>query len=168
MSNILIRNIIDKLLKLKVIMSTLDKDKMSDDIKSIDKIIKDINKCTFSLTKNVEKTPENVPLKEKSKKGKSTSFSSALLLLGEQRFDEIKGIKLNYNSFRNDFDVIEYFYSIRKENILKDTTILDLKLLYYILTNNNEEIKGKKDDLFETIINNIKAKKRAIAFNKYT
>lgn len=167
MSDILISDIIDKLLKLKAIMSTLDKDKMSDDIVSIDKIIKDISKYNFKLTENTEKTLETKPLEEKSKKGKSTSFNNALILLGENRFDEIKGIKLKYNNFKNYSDVMEYFSKNKKENILKATTILDLKILYYILTNNTEELKGKKDDLFETIINNIKAKKRGAAFNKY-
>lgn len=167
MSNILIKDIIDKLLKLKAIMSALDKNKMSEDIKSIDKIIEDISKGKSALNENIEKSLEKKVLKEKNKKGKGTSFNDALKLLGEHKVDDIKGVKLKYNNFKTYSDVIEYFSKNKKVNILKATTVLDLKILYYILTNSTEEIKGKKDDLFETIINNVKAKKRGEAFNKY-
>lgn len=89
-------------------------------------------------------------------------------MLTNEKFDDIKGVKLNYNNFKTDIDVMEYFCKHKKENILKSVTCLDLKLLYCILARKNQEIKGKKDKLFETIINNIKAKKRGEAFIKFT
>lgn len=78
---------------------------------------------------------------------KRTSFAA------EEKFDEVKGIKLNYNEFIRDSNIIEYFSNTEKKNILKAVTVLDLKLTYCILTNSNKEIKGKKDDLLPLIIN---------------
>lgn len=172
MSNILIEDIIDKLLKLKLVMNTLDKVKMRDDIKDIDKIIENLKKESFKLNgyveaKDKESITKNRHTHDKGKKSPKTSFNDAVLLLAEQKFDEIKGIKLNYNEFIRDSYIIEYFCNTEKKNILKAVTVLDLKLIYCILTDSDKEIKGKKDDLFEVIINNIKAKKRGNAFKNY-
>lgn len=166
MSDILFQDIIDNLLKLKEILNILDKEKMSEDIKSIDRIIKEINKYNSVSIKNTKEAQKNRSLKEK--KSKSTSFKDAIALLTNEKIDDIKGVKLNYNNFKNDVDVMAYFCKHKKENILKSVTCLDLKLLYCILARKNQEIKGKKDKLFETIINNIKAKKRGEAFIKFT
>lgn len=168
MSSILVQDIINNLVKLENIMSELDKEKMSNDIKSIDKMIKSLSKYSNVSIKEIEKAltanMHSEDIKENKKKG---SFKDNLKLLEEKRFMDIQGIKLNYENFKNNIDVVNYFDKYKKEDILKTTTVLDLKLLYCILTGRSEEIKGKKESIYEDIKNNIKAKKRGEAFKRF-
>ncbi|MFN7253183.1 MAG: hypothetical protein ACK4M9_20780 [Anaerobacillus sp.] len=47
-----------------------------------------------------------------------------------------------------------------------EATAIDLKLLYSLLTGDEKEIKGTKNDIYEAIFRNIRARRRGEAFMK--
>lgn len=168
MADLLVGDIINNLIKLKNIMYELDKEKMNKKIKDIDEIIRTISKFSCISIKELDKYLDTNKTNEKQEKNKKKpSFKDNIKLLEKGQFKDMKGVKLNYEIFKDKTDVIKYFSENEKDSTLKATTVMDLKLLYFILTGRIEEIKGKKEIIYENIKRNIKARKRGKAFKNY-
>ena len=102
--------------------------------------------------------------KNKLKSKKASSFSVALDLLLSQKLKELTGTKIDYVEIYNSERVMEYIDFNPIAKVKRETTVLDLKLLYCLLTGERHEIKGTKDQIYEAIKGNIRAKKRGSAF----
>ncbi|MFZ3588862.1 hypothetical protein ACOI1C_06165 [Bacillus sp. DJP31] len=97
---------------------------------------------------------------------KANPLQHSLNLLVDKDFDALKGTRINYREVTNSEDVIEFLETHSDTAVLKYTTVLDLKLLFYILTGERMELKGKKEDMLLDIKRNIRARKRGEAFTK--
>ncbi|MFZ3589970.1 hypothetical protein ACOI1C_11990 [Bacillus sp. DJP31] len=123
----------------------------------------------IKLVNSLDNLNGNEPLvcKETRKKVKKvTSFEHAIGLLLEKKSIEIKGTKMNYTKISTSEEVLEFLEGFQDSEIVKKTTALDLKLLYCLLTGEQTELKGKKEDLLKSIRRNIRARKRGEAFSK--
>lgn len=154
MATVTKQEIVHYLKKLEDIYQTVDAKSLK---KEIDRLREMINSLT-SVDQD-EKTTTS-----KGKKG--NGFRKNLRLLLDKNYTALTGTKLNYEQMGGFRDVIEFFETYREEDILKHATALDLKLLYTILTGEHRELKGKKDELIQTIKRNIRARKRGEAFRK--
>ncbi|MFC0470920.1 hypothetical protein ACFFHM_10535 [Halalkalibacter kiskunsagensis] len=143
--------IVDYLIHLKSIYLAIDEKVLRNDITQLDKLIK-----TLQETSGGKST---TPPQQKKK-----VFSESLKILLEKNYDRLKGTKLDYYQLTNQDEVECFIETHAKTKILKDATALDLKLLYSLLTEDPNEIKGTKSDVFEAIKRNIRARKRGEAF----
>ncbi|MCA1031202.1 hypothetical protein LCL95_09220 [Bacillus timonensis] len=109
-------------------------------------------------------------LKEKKKqtasKAKKSAFEFAVNTIQAKSYKELKGTKLNYEEVNTSEDVIAFVMNYEDKALLKMTTVLDLKLLYWKLTGDEKELKQKKEHLLQTIRRNIRARNRGEAFAK--
>lgn len=144
--------IVEYLTRLKNIYLTIDEKLFQREIKSLEKIIKDLHE-----TKQI-----TTPLTRQKK----NSFKANQTFLIERNYSELSGTKLNYEEFLNEDAIVTYFDKNSKTKILKELTVLDLKLLYSLLTEDPNEIKGTKAEVFDAIKRNIRARKRGAAFIK--
>jgi hypothetical protein len=144
--------IADYLKRLKQIYVAVDEKLFRNDIVALEKIIDSIQ----------EKPRETISNPKTQKKTFSDSYHSVI----QKNYQDLRGTKLNYEKFTTEDDVVCYFEQNVKTKILKNTTALDLKLLYSLLTGNPIEIKGNKNDLYEIIKRNVRARKRGEAFMK--
>lgn len=104
--------------------------------------------------------------KQATKKGKM-SFSNTVDLLFQKKYGELSGTKLTYTELQTPQQVVDYIERSSKTTVMKDSTALDLKLLYCMLTGENLELKGTKNAVYESIKSTIRAKKRGKAFLEY-
>ncbi|WP_216828563.1 hypothetical protein [Alkalihalobacterium elongatum] len=160
----LFKQAITHLEKLKTIYETVNASKK--DIGNIETVI-----CKF---KQLQRKPSK-PINEGSNEGeqapqktkaKAHSFVAALNEIKSSNYPNLKGTKLDHKIYKNPATIIDYWTTHSKEKILKETTALDLKILYYGLTNDEHEPKGTKSKLFDMISTNIRARKGGIAFSK--
>ncbi len=144
------KEIVDYLKHLVKIYKAMDAKHFENDIANIERIISDIG----------------VPVKTTEKKAKKKSFREIYQFLLEKEYHLLTGTKLNYQVFGVSNDIIKFIETNSKADVIKETTALDLKLLYSLLTNDPTEIKGTKSDLYEAIKRNVRAKRRGEAFVK--
>jgi hypothetical protein len=136
--------------------------------------MKEIEQIIFAF-----KPFENIPIDElmygtntssknstKPTNKKIQSFPEAVELLFSKRYNDINGIKVNYQKMNCSKNVEAYFDETVKSKVIKETTSLDLRLLYCLLIEDKNEIKGNKNEVYEIIKNNIRARKRGEAFGK--
>ncbi|RXI96476.1 hypothetical protein DS745_22460 [Anaerobacillus alkaliphilus] len=136
--------------QLKNLYSALDTKEFDKDIAKIDQII-----STFE-----------VPSKKIEPKSKKRNFTEMYQLLLAKNFHLLTGTKLNYQVFPNGDDIVHFIEKNSKADVIKETTALDLKLLYSLLTEDPNEIKGTKSHIYEAIKRNVRAGRRGEAFIK--
>ncbi|QOY35184.1 hypothetical protein AWH56_021165 [Anaerobacillus isosaccharinicus] len=143
------------LTKLKKIYLSIDPKVMGKEIVKLDRLLNELkNPVEISSPKPV------------SKKQTKNTFMENYQILLKKDYKNLTGIKLNYESFTNSENIVAYIETKPKESVIKEATALDLKLLYSLLTGDEKEIKGKKNDLYEAIYRNIRARRRGEAFMK--
>jgi hypothetical protein len=103
----------------------------------------------------------------KTKKNEKVPFEEIIKLWKDKKLDNVKGLKLNYKNFTCEADVIHYFEGYKREEMFKLITLIDLKLLYFILTGDEKERKKNKNEIFDLILSYIKAQKQGEAFSKW-
>lgn len=146
------RDIVVYLTKLKNIYVSIGEKQLEKDILKLEKMIGDLKET------QKETSPKSNP--------KKSIFKENYQFLTEKKFQAMSGIKMNYAAFSSSDDVENYFKSSTKEKVLREATLIDLKLLYSLLTNDSNEIKGRKNDIYEAIKRNIRARRRGEAFKK--
>ncbi|MBM7703513.1 hypothetical protein [Metabacillus iocasae] len=152
------------LMVLKDVYSSVGKTKHKRDIahisKMVDQLTSMVDQPLDSLLKraNVEAMTTKAELKK-------NSFERSLEYLLNKQYDQLKGTKVKYADLHTCEEVTAFFNNHTDTAILKKTTMLDLKLLYSLLTDEKNELKGKKkDDLVKKIRLNIRAGHRGEAF----
>jgi hypothetical protein len=105
----------------------------------------------------------NINTKKKSEK---TTFREITELWNHKEFGKIKRTKLNYQCFNDNPKINAFIKGKSKDEVLEETSIVDLNLIYYILTGNCKEIKKKKEDIYYLITSYQKANKQGEAFSK--
>ena len=143
--------IVDYLNRLRNIYLAVDDIVLKQDITKIDHLIK-----------TLEESKETTTSSQQQKKKKS--FSELFNLIAEKKFEELNGVRVDYKNLKNKEEVEHFIEALPKNKILKETTALDLKLLYSLLTGDSSEIKGTKTVIFDAIQRNIRARKRGEAF----
>lgn len=105
---------------------------------------------------------KGVPRKSKKK----LSFTEVLERIDQGKHEDLEGTKINYETMNSSQHISEFFEQTTKPKVLRETTALDLKLLYSLLTGNPEEIKGTKSKVYDDIKGYVRAKKRGMAFSR--
>ena len=145
--------IIQYLTRLKKIYETIDQKPLKKEITNLEKII-------ASLLENENSTEPKV------KAAKKNSFKENYQLIKDKNLAAMTGTKLDYTCFSCNDDVVNFIEKNDQAKLLRKTTALDLKLLYSLLTDNPTEIKGTKNDIYEAMKRNVRARKRGEAFMK--
>jgi hypothetical protein len=174
MAKITFEQISGYLEKLRNIYTTIDEGKFKKDIKELDEVINLFNSLQSGAVVPLEPTGDTNSRKalvsnQKVKKPieRLNKFDQAVRLLAEEKYEDLNGTKLNYQEITNDAHVIQLLEELTDAQVLKHTTVLDLKLLYSILTRDKKEIKAKKkEELLQTIKQNIRAARRGEAFTQ--
>lgn len=143
------------LTKLKNIYLSIDPKVMGMEIRHLDRLLDEL-----------QTTEENSSHKPVSKKHTKNTFIENYKYLAKKDFKRLSGIKLNYEDFTNSEAIVTYIETKPKESVIKEATALDLKLLYSLLTGDVKELKGTKNNMYEAIYRNIRAKRRGEAFMK--
>lgn len=104
--------------------------------------------------------------KKTSSKNRKVSFSESVDLLSQKRYKELVGTKFYYEDLYTSDQIQTYIDTHTKSKIMKETTVLDLKLLYCLLTGEKGEIKGTKNEVYEALKSHIRARKRGKAFSE--
>mgnify|MGYP007126067947 CR=1 FL=1 len=162
MSKITYQKVAYHLEKLKTIYETLQLPKK--DIKEIENSIEMFHRFGDVM---IEEVVGRVNTEKSSSKKKKPSFSVMVDSLFQEKYSGLVGTKLNYREFRTPVEIITYIDNTPKTKEMKDTTALDLKLLYCLLTEQKRELKGNKNEVYEAIKRDIRAKKRGKAFLEY-
>ncbi|WP_078553921.1 hypothetical protein [Bacillus alkalicellulosilyticus] len=155
MSSATFMDVIEHLQKLKQLYEVLDLPKKK--LRSVDNAIETIQQ--------LQNTPVQQVMYAEAQQ-KITAFDQAVQTIWSQSFEPIKGTKLDYETIQNKEQVISFVESRSKEQLLKEATALDLKLLYCILVQKSYEIKGTKPKLYDSIKANIRARHSGKAFRK--
>lgn len=145
------QEIIFYLEKVRAMYQTIDDTTLKKDIQKIGELIAQL--------RGESSTPQLVKKKE-------NSYRESLLLLLDKKYELLKGTRVNFEQVLSSEDVVAFFEFHSEKDILAHTTALDLKLLYTVLTGEHRELKGKKEELLQTIKRNIRARKRGEAFSK--
>ena len=145
--------IIQYLTRLKKIYETIDQKPLKKEITNLEKII-------ASLQENENTTEPKV------KAAKKNSFKENYQLLNDKNLAAMTGTKLDYTGFSCNDDVVNFIEKNDQAKLLRKTTALDMKLLYSLLTDNPTEIKGTKNDIYEAMKRNVRARKRGESFMK--
>ncbi|WP_246943283.1 hypothetical protein [Bacillus pinisoli] len=162
---------------LRTIYSTIDEGKLKKELNELNQVIDLLNSLDKGTVLPLEIQNKHTTQYEVSEKAKNTnkglSSKNSVLhktytLFCEQKFDQLKGTKLNYEAITTEHDVIQFLNEYLDAQVLKHTTALDLKLLYCIISGEFKEISGKKQDLLHTIKQHIRAAKRGEAFTQAT
>ncbi|MEK5443505.1 MULTISPECIES: hypothetical protein [unclassified Fredinandcohnia] len=162
MSTITYQRVADHLEKLKTIYETLQIPKK--EIKEVEKIIElfhgygDIS---------VEEKTGKANIEKKSNKTTKPSFSDIVDSLFEEKYSGLVGTKLHFTKLNTVEQIITYIDATAKTKVMKEATALDLKLLYCLLTEEKQEIKGTKNEVYEAIKRDIRTKRRGKAFLEY-
>lgn len=130
----------------------------SKEIKEIETLVSLLHECIYETS---------LVIPSWKTERKKVNFDEVIRLYKCGRINEIKGLKLNYKDFSASKDVIHYFEGHKKEEILKATTLMDLKILFFMLTGDERECKRKKDQIIELILSYVKAQKQGEAFGKW-
>lgn len=162
MTTITYQKVADHLEKLKTIYETLQLPKK--DVKEIEKAIEIFHR--FGDVK-VEEASVKANTEERTSKKNKPSFSEMVDSLFQEKYGGLVGTKLNYTEFRTPVEIIAFIDNTSKTKVMKDTTALDLRLLYCLLTEQKQEVKGTKQEVYEAIKRDIRAKKRGKAFLEY-
>ncbi|WP_010283179.1 hypothetical protein [Bacillus timonensis] len=162
MSKVTYQNVASYLEKLKTIYETLGLPKK--EIKEIEKVIEIFQSYGDVL---VEEMGIKTSTEKRSSKRAKPSFSNLVDSLFLGNYSELEGTKLNYTKLTTVEKIIGYIEDASKTKVMKDASALDLKLLYCLLTEDKQEIKGTKNEIYEAIKRNIRAKKRGKAFLEF-
>ncbi|WP_110113040.1 hypothetical protein [Bacillus sp. CGMCC 1.16541] len=107
---------------------------------------------------------ERMELKTTNKRSQKLTFEQNLEHLLRKQYNQLQGTKIKYEDMNTREEVL-VFFEYTDAAILKQTTMMDLKLLYSMLTGEKSELKGKKkEDLVRKIRLNIHASRRGEAF----
>lgn len=164
MENIYVKDIVDILSKYSEILKVIKCKNLNSQLKDIDKIINFISFYNNISLEDIKDKFKIEELNEKKHNKKSQSFKEAIELINKRQFDKIIGIKFKYDEFTNSSDISNFIENKSKVEVFKLTTILDLNLIYYLVSGNTVCRKSKKDDLYNQIISYIKARKQGEAF----
>ncbi|MBM7662125.1 hypothetical protein JOC85_002932 [Bacillus mesophilus] len=176
MAKITFEQISSYLEKLRDIYISIDEGKFNKDLKELNQAISLLNSIQngtidpLGSTETKGKThkeeiDKNLMISKPTMK--LNKFEEAVHLLAQEKYEDLKGTKLNYREITNESDVIQLVEELTDSQVLRHTTTLDLKLLYCILTQDKKEIKAKKkEDLLQTIKQNIRAVRRGEAFTQ--
>lgn len=170
MKSIYIRDIIAILTKYNQILKTIDYKNLDSQIKEINEIINFINlysDISLDEIKNKFEVKSKVVNIEKQNKN-TEKFKQNIELINKKEFNKIKGIKIEYQEFNNMTDIITFIESKSKEEFIKSYTLLDLNLLYYLISGNTVFKDVKKESLYNKIISYLKAMKQGVAFKNYS
>ncbi|NHM32829.1 hypothetical protein [Neobacillus terrae] len=143
---------------LQLIYKAASIQKFKKELKELDQIIEVLKplKDTFLMQ---EPSSKNLMKKNKA------AFPDIAELFLRKEFP-INGTKLDFSLFNSKEKAAEWFESEPKTKLLKNTTLLDLKLLYCLLTGQIIELKGKKEEAYEAIKTHTRAKRTGEAFAK--
>jgi hypothetical protein len=168
MDQVTFGDIADYLERLKTIYLSIGESKFKKELVDLNEAIEIVRSLQHSTTVPIQQSlPTSETSSSKKKTRKPNSFEQSLVLLFEKKYDELKGTKINYKQVNTSVDVIEFLEIHTDSQILKNTTALDLKLLYCIMTEAKTELKDKnKEGLLKSIKRNIRAGKRGEAFVK--
>lgn len=162
MSTLTYQKVAVHLEKLKTIYETLQLPK---------KEVKEIEKAIEIFQNNgdvpVEEIGTKTSTEKRSNKKTKPSFSDLVEFLFQENYSGLVGTKLNYEEFKTAGKIISYIEDTSKSKVMKDASVIDLKLLYCLLTEDKHEIKGTKNEIYEAIKRNIRAKKRGKAFLEF-
>lgn len=145
------QEVAEYLIRLKNIYVSINGKVLAKDITKIEKLINLIQ------DNYVESAP-----KTRTKKFFKDQYKSLL----EKDYSAMTGTKINYELFDSQDDVVNYVDKNAKNKIFREATALDLKLLYSLLTADPTEIKGTKNDVYDAIKRNVRARRRGEAFMK--
>ncbi|MEH7225947.1 hypothetical protein V7112_19215 [Bacillus sp. JJ1566] len=148
--------------KLKTIYETLQLPKK--EIMEIEKTIEIFHRYGDVL---VEETGTTANTEKQSNKKPKPTFSEIVVSLFQENYDGLVGTKLNYAEFRTVDKIIAYIDDTSRTKVMKDASAIDLKLLYCLLTKDKHELKGTKNEVYEAIRRDIRAKKRGKAFLEF-
>ncbi|MCC3358582.1 hypothetical protein [Bacillus sp. REN16] len=148
--------------KMKIIYETLQLPKK--DVKEIENAIEIFNRHGDIPIE--EKGIKTRPEKRSNNKTKPT-FSEIVDSLFNKNYSVLAGTKLNYAEFRSVEKIIHYMDNTSKTKVMKDAAAIDLKLLYCLLTEDKQELKGTKNEIYEAIKRDIRTKKRGKAFLEF-
>jgi hypothetical protein len=158
MSEITYKNVCGHLEILRRILQSVEEKKLRNEMKEIDRII--------SVFNDYGDTP--IQMKEPQKnKSKKAGFQEIAEKLFRKEYTSINGIKLDYTNLDCTEKVVALIEGLSKTKIIKSTTLIDLKLLYCLLTGEAVEIKGKKEAVFDAIKANVRARKTGAAFGNH-
>jgi hypothetical protein len=161
-----IKDIIDILSNYKGVLYSINTKQLDKPIKELEKIIIMLTPFTDMNINEIASTPDKGINKITQKTSAKMSFREAAELWSNGKYNEMKGIKLDYSALNNRGKVVSFIKENSKEEILKITNVLDLNLLYFILTGEYKEIKKRKEELYNLITSYIKANKQGEAFSK--
>jgi hypothetical protein len=158
MSELTYKKVSSYLEHLQLIYKAASIQKFKKELKELDQIIEVLAplKDTFLLQE-----PSSKDLISKKK----AVFPEIAELLLRKEFP-ISGTKLDFSLFSNREKAAEWVENEPKAKLLKNTTLLDLKLLYCLLTGHIIELKGKKEEVYEAIKTHTRAKRTGEAFAK--
>ncbi len=162
MSTLTYQKVADYLEKLKTIYETLQIPKK--EIKEVEKIIELFHGYGDIL---VEEKTGKAKIEKKSNKTTKPSFSDIVDSLFEKKYSGLVGTKLHFTKLNTAEQIITYIDATAKTKVMKEATALDLKLLYCLLTEEKQEIKGTKNEVYEAIKRDIRTKRRGKAFLEY-
>lgn len=163
MSTLTYQKVAVHLEKMKSIYETLQLPKK--DLKEIEKAIEIFQRHGDISVEEIMGTKNNAETRSNSKT--KPSFSNIVDSLFQGNYRGLAGTKLNYMEFQSVEKIIGYIDATSKTKVMKDASAIDLKLLYCLLTEDNQEIKGTKNEVYEAIKRNIRAKKRGKAFLEF-
>lgn len=144
--------IIKYLTKLKNIYSVIDEKHLTKEIKNIQIIIQALETYT---------SENSSPLTKKLKK---PSFQESYECMISRNYEKLVGTKLNYKEFSNPDDVVFFIENNEMKKVIRTTNVLDLKLLYCLLTQQFQEIKGTKQAVYDSLKRIVRARRRGEAF----
>ncbi|MFS0861905.1 hypothetical protein [Fredinandcohnia sp. 179-A 10B2 NHS] len=104
--------------------------------------------------------------KKTSSKNRKVSFSESVDLLFQKRYKELVGTKISFEDLHTSEQIQTYIDTTTRSKIMKETTVMDLKLLYCLLTGEKVDIKGTKNEVYEVLKSHIRARKRGKAFSE--
>ncbi|MBU3181171.1 hypothetical protein [Clostridium psychrophilum] len=166
MGKIYFRDIINSLIKYKEIIGIIDCEKLKQQSKEIEQMIKLLKPHSDAVIDKLQNAGDEIFYTNVKKKSEKVPFEEIIKLWTNKDFQSIRGIKLNYIDFPDAFKVTSFIESRNKEQILKSTTLIDLNIIYFILSGDKRQIKKKKDEVYDMITGLIKANKQGEAFNK--
>lgn len=113
----------------------------------------------------LNKTEEKVMVTSMTDKKQST-ITDNIQFLENKQYERLHGTKVNYEEINNTEKVMNLIQQTSKTKLLRETTAMDLKLLYFLLSGEKENFKRTKDKMYETIKTLIRAKNRGKAFKQ--
>ena len=158
MSELTYKKVSSYLEHLQLIYKATSIQKFKKELKELDQIIEVLAPLKDTLLLQESSSKDSLSKKK-------LSFPEIAELLLRKKFPT-SGTKLDFSLFSSREKAAEWVENEPKAKLLKNTTLLDLKLLYCLLTGQVIELKGKKEEVYEAIKTHTRAKRTGEAFAK--